>query len=90
MNELKGVLAGVVESGSPGYRRIEAMDEAQLSDFLEWQLRQLRHLHRRMEGLNTFFQVRAVRERGGAAKSIKLELLAIENLINRADAARRP
>jgi hypothetical protein len=90
MNEMKSVLAEITASGSPGHRRIEAMDEEQLSDFLDWQLRELRHLHRRMEGLNALFQVTAVHERGGAARSIKLELLAIENLMNRAEAARRP
>ena len=65
------------------------MDEEQLCDFLDWQLRQLRHLQRRMEGLNTVFQLRAVHDRGGSARSIKLQLLAIENNINRADAVRR-
>ena len=42
-----------------------------------------------MQGLNNLFQVRAVHEHGGTARSIKLELLAIENIMNRADAVHR-
>jgi hypothetical protein len=89
MKELRAVLAEIVETGSPGNLRIEKMDEEQLCDFLDWQLRQLRQLHRRMEGLNTMFQVKAVHDRGGSARSIRLELLAIENCMNRADVVRR-
>jgi hypothetical protein len=88
MQELRTVLADMTKPGSPGYRRVEAMDEEELCDFLDWQLRQLRPLHRRMEGLNAFFQIRAV-EAHAAVKSIKLELLAIENGMIRADAVRR-
>jgi hypothetical protein len=86
MQELKAVLAEIAVAGSPAYRRLAAMDEEQLCDFLDWQLRQVRLLHRRMEGLNDLFQVRAMRDRGGSARSIKLELLAIENCLNRAEA----
>ena len=89
MQELKTVLSEITEAGSPGHHRIEAMDEGQLCDFLGWQLRQLRQLHARMEGLNALFQVKAVHERGGTARSIKLELLAIENGMIRADTVRR-
>jgi hypothetical protein len=89
MKELKVVLAGITEPGSPGHGRIEAMNEEQLWGFLDWQLRQLRQLHRRMEGLNTLFHVKAAHERGATARSIKLELLAIENSLIRADAVRR-
>jgi len=89
MHELRAVFAEITEASSPGNRRIEAMDEEQLCDFLDWQLHQLRPLHRRMEGLNGLFQVKAVHERGGTARSIKLELLAIENIMIRADAVRR-
>ncbi len=88
MKELKAVLVEIAEAGSPGHRRIEAMDEEQLCDFLGWLLRQLRQLHRRMEGLNALFQVKAVHEHGDAVRSIKLELLAIENGMIRADAVR--
>jgi hypothetical protein len=42
-----------------------------------------------MEGLNALFQVRAVQERRSPARSIKLELLAIENATVRADKVRR-
>ena len=89
MKELKGVLSELTEKGSPGYRRIEAMDEEQLCEFLDWQMRQVRLLHGRMEGLNALFHAKAVHERGGAARSIRLELLAIENGMIRADTVRR-
>ncbi|MGA2974968.1 MAG: hypothetical protein ABSF77_06635 [Spirochaetia bacterium] len=89
MKELKAVFTEIIEEGSPGYRRIEAMNEEQLCDFLDWQLRQLRQLHRRMEALNDLFHVKAVHERGDTARSIKLELLAIENGMIRAEAVRR-
>ncbi len=89
MQELKTVLADITAPESPGHRRIEAMDEEQLLDFLDWQLRQLRLIHRRMEGLNALFQLKAVHDRGVTARSIKLELLAIENGMIRADAVRR-
>jgi hypothetical protein len=89
MKELKAVLLEITEAVSPAYRRIDAMGEEQLCDFLDWQLRQLRQLHHRMQGLNDLFQVKAVHERGGTARSIKLELLVIENDMIRADAVRR-
>jgi len=89
MRELKAVLAEITEVESRGNRRFEEMDEEQLCDFLDWQLRQLRELHLRMEGLNALFQVKAIHQRGGTARSIKLELLAIENGIIRADVVRR-
>ena len=89
MRELKGVLAEIADQGSAGYCRTMAMDEEQLCDFLDWQLRQLRPLHRRMEALNAVFQVKVVDAGGGTARSIKLELLAIENAMIRADAIYR-
>ena len=89
MRELQAVFAEITQAEGPGYRRIQAMNEEQLCDFLDWQLRQLQPLHRRMEGLNSLFQMRAVRDRGGTARSIKLELLGIQNCIVRADAVRR-
>ena len=89
MKEMKEVLREITVAGSPGHRRIDGMEEVDLCDFFGWLLRQLRQLHRRMEGLNALFQVQALRDHGGTARSIKLELLAIENGIIRADAVRR-
>jgi hypothetical protein len=89
MRELKAILVEITEAGSPGHHRIEAMEELDLCDFLGWLLRQLRQLRLRMEGLNALFQVRAVRDSGATARSVKLELLAIENAVIRADAVRR-
>jgi hypothetical protein len=88
MKELSVVLVEITEAGSPGHRRVEAMEEVELCDFFGWLLRQLRQLHDRMEGLNALFHVKAVRDQGGTVRSIKLELLAIENGMIRADAAR--
>jgi hypothetical protein len=89
MKELKALLMEIRKEGSAGDRRVAGMDEDQLCDFLDWQLRLVRQLHRRMEGLNSLFQVKAAHERALAARSIKLELLAIENAMIRADAVRR-
>jgi hypothetical protein len=89
MKELKALLGEITEAGSPGYRRIEAMNEEGLCDFLGWQLRQLRQIHRRMEGLNALFQVKSAHKRQAAARSIKIDLLAIENDIIRAEKVRR-
>jgi hypothetical protein len=88
MRELRAVLDEIAEPESRGYRHLETMDEDQLCDFLDWQVHQLSQLHRRMEGLNTLFQVKAAHERGGTARSIKLGLLAIENGVIRAGAVR--
>jgi hypothetical protein len=63
------------------------MSEEELCSLLGWQVRQLRHTYRRMEGLNAYFQLRAEEDQGAAARSIKLELLRIENGIARADKA---
>jgi hypothetical protein len=65
------------------------MDEEQLCDFLDWQLRQLRRLHPRMEGLNELFQLKAANDGSSPPRSIKLALLAIENLVARANTVRR-
>jgi hypothetical protein len=64
------------------------MPEEELCDLLDWLSAQLRVVHRKMEGLNEMFQLRAVREPGIRARSIKLEMLRIENGIARAGAVR--
>jgi hypothetical protein len=90
MTELASVLAEIPLEGSPAAARIEAMDEEELCDFLDWQVRQLRQLHRRMDGLNELFMVRAAHSRGlTAPRSIKLALMTIENLVARGDSVRR-
>jgi hypothetical protein len=89
MKELKVVLAEIGQAGTPASARIEAMDEEQLCDFLDWQLRQLRRLHPRMEGLNELFQLKAANDGSSPPRSIKLALLAIENLVARANTVRR-
>ena len=85
VRELRGLLGELGNAETTEGRRIQGMSEEELCSLLEWQVRQLRHTHRRMDGLNAFFQLRAVEDRGGAARSIKLELLRIENIIARAD-----
>jgi hypothetical protein len=91
MKELIGVLAEIPQAGSAAAARIEAMDEEQLCDMLDWQVRQIRQLHKRMEGLNELFQVKAAHDRKAVStpRSIKLALLGIENLVVRADEVRR-
>jgi hypothetical protein len=89
LREMQGVLTELAEESSASSRRLAALGEKQVGDFLDWQLRQLRQFHRRMEALNSLFQIRAINEHRIAARSIKLELLAVENAIARADAVRQ-
>ena len=89
LKELNSVFAEINQKESPGQRRIDAMEEEELGSFLDWQVRQLRRLHRRMESLNALFQVRALHERRVTVRSIKLELLAIENCVIRAEEVSR-
>jgi len=88
LREIRGALSEIAdESGREGHW-IAAATENELFDFLDWQVRQLRHVHRKMEGLNELFQLKAIHERGLSVPSIKLELLRIENGIARADKVR--
>jgi hypothetical protein len=89
LREMQGVLAELADEASPEHARVLAMTDAQVCEFLDWQLHQLRHLQQRMEGLNGHFQLKAVRGRTSAVRSIRVELLAIENGILRADKVRR-
>jgi hypothetical protein len=86
---MQGVLSEISDVSSEPSQRLAALGEKQLADFLDWQIRQLRAFHRRMEALNSLFQIRAINERKSAVRGIKLELLAIENGIARAEAARQ-
>jgi len=89
MRDVTGMLVETLDESNPESRRILEKTQDQLADFLEWQLHHVRRVYRRMEALNALFQVRAVQERRSPARSIKLELLAIENAMVRADKARR-
>jgi hypothetical protein len=89
LREMQGVLTELSDESSAPSRRLASLGEKQLGDFLDWQLRQLRQFHRKMEALNSLFQIRAINERRTAARGIKLELLAVENGIARADAVRQ-
>jgi hypothetical protein len=86
VQELRTVLAETAKAGGRGHRRVQAMDAEQVLDFLGWLLRELRQMYHRMDGLNTFFQAGG---RGSGARGIKLELLAIENGMKRAEAIHR-
>ena len=88
LREMQGMLSELSDDASPERRRIEAMTEQELCDFLNWQVRQLRHTHGRMESLNALFQLKAVHLRGVTARSIKLELLGLENGLVRAEKTR--
>lgn len=85
VRELRGLLGELGNAETSEGRRVQGMSEDELCSLLEWLVRQVRHTYRRMDGLNSFFQLRAVEDLGGAARSIKLELLRIENSIARAD-----
>lgn len=85
VRELRVLLGELGNPETSEGRRVQGMAEEELCSLLEWQVRQVRHTYRRMEGLNAFFQLRAVEDLGASARSIKLELLRIENSIARAD-----
>jgi hypothetical protein len=85
VQELRTLLGDIARAGSRDARRIQGMDAEQLTEFLTWLLRQVRQVYRRMDGLNTLFQA----ARGGGTRGIKLELLAIENAMKRAEGAHR-
>ncbi len=89
LRDVAGMLSETLDDSNPESRRIQEKTQEQLGDFLDWQLHHVRRVYRRMEGLNALFQVRAVQERRSPARSIKLELLAIENATVRADKVRR-
>ena len=89
VQELRVMLAELGKPGGREHRRMHAMDVDQLLDFLEWLLREMRQAYRRMDGLNAVFQARAAAGRDGPARGIRLELMAIENAIKRAETARR-
>jgi hypothetical protein len=88
LREMQGMCSELLDEAGPERRRIEAMTKEELCEFLDWQVRQLRHTHRTMEALNVLFQLKAVHLRGATARSIKLELLGLENGLVRADKAR--
>ena len=88
VQELRTMLADVGKPGGRGHRRIRSMDVDQLLDFLDALLREVRQAYRRIDGLNAVFQARPVRGGESAARGVRLELLAIENALKRAEAAR--
>jgi hypothetical protein len=89
MRDVAGMLVETMDESNPESRLIQEKTQEQLCDFLDWQLHHVRRVYKRMEALNALFQVRAVQERRSPARSIKLELLAIENATVRADKVRR-
>ena len=89
MREMQEVLAELGEENGAERARVLGMSDTQLCDFIDWQVSQLRRLHHRMESLNEHFQLQAVRLRTGSVRGIKVELLALENGMLRADKVRR-
>jgi hypothetical protein len=89
LREMQEVLAELSEENGPERVRVLAMTDSQVCEFIDWQISQIRRLHRRMEALNEYFQLQAVRLRSGSVRSIRVELLAMENGMLRADKVRR-
>lgn len=89
LREIREILGQLTDQAGGEGHRIDLMTEEELCEFLNWQIAEIRDTHRRMEGLNELFQVKAVHERKEIpARSIKLQLLRIENALARADEAR--
>ncbi len=68
---------------STAFQRLEAASENQIFEFLNKNLRELQIIHRRSEGLNTYFRSEVPKEEKGRIKGIKIELGTIKNIIIR-------
>jgi hypothetical protein len=89
LREMQEVLAELSVENGPERVRVLGMTDGQVCEFIDWQISQIRRLHRRMEALNEYFQLQAVRLHSGSVRSIRVELLAMENGMLRADKVRR-
>ena len=75
----------LMNRASASYQRIENAREDQLLEFLGKQIFELQLLHRRMSGINAYFQGEAPRELRPELKGIKLQLTALMNGIVKAN-----
>jgi hypothetical protein len=89
VQELRVMLGEIGRPGGREHRRVHAMDASQLLGLMDWLLRELRQAWRRLEGLNVVLQARASAARDAPARGIRLELMAIENAVRRAETVRR-
>jgi hypothetical protein len=89
LREVRATLAGLGDEENAEHVRVDALIDEQLCEFLEWQIGQLRGLYRRIDCLTTSFRLQAERFHAPGLKSVRVELLAMENAIQRADKVRR-
>jgi hypothetical protein len=67
------------------YKKIEMAGEDRVLEFLGRQIAELQLIHRRMNGLHTYFQSEVPRGERYRIKEIKLQLTAIKNAIIKAN-----
>jgi hypothetical protein len=77
--------ASLLSRASAAFQKLETVGEDQLLDFVSKQIMELQVMHRRLGGLNAFFQSEAPRELRPNLKGIKLNLSAMLNGIVKAN-----
>lgn len=75
----------LVNKMSTAYHRLEEASEEQIFDFLNKNLGDLHLIHRRMEGLSTYFRSEFTQAERNRFKGIKIELAALKNSIVKAN-----
>jgi hypothetical protein len=77
--------ASLANRASAASHKMEGSAEDQILEFVGRQLADLNIMHRRMNGLNTYFLSEATRETRASMKGIKIQLTAIHNAIVKAN-----
>lgn len=77
--------ASLLSRASAAFQKLETVGEDQLLDFVSKQIMELQTMHRRLGGLNAYFQSEAPRELRPNLKGIKLNLSAMMNGIVKAN-----
>ena len=85
MKKKASLYSALMNRASAAFQKLETAPEDQLLDFLAKQIMELQVAHRRMNGLNAYFQSEAPRELRENMKGIKLQLTAIMNGIVKAN-----
>ncbi|MFQ3619519.1 MAG: hypothetical protein SNJ78_01105 [Spirochaetales bacterium] len=82
------IYAGILSRSSTGYKRLEQAGEEQLFIFLNKHIEELQLIHRRLNGLETFFRSETPRENRASLRGIKIELTSIQNILVKANQKR--
>jgi hypothetical protein len=86
--ERRAKTLSAVSSRGPGMNKLEAMQEDQLTTFLERNVRDIQAFYKTLGALDDFFKAEVERSEREKIKGIKPELATIKNAIIRANAKR--